>query len=261
MTNEDRQSQNLTSRQAEIVAIVGENGYTTLESLAARFSVSMQSVRRDIIQLDQMRLIQRFHGGAGPSDSTIRLGYQEKRARSAEAKTKIARRVVELILEGSTIYLDVGTTVEAVAQELRGRVTGLRVFTTSLATGMILAGEPDLELHVIGGAARGADGSLAGATTVATISSIRFDFAFIGYSGFDDDGTIMDYDLEKIAVKQAAMRRSDKSVAVGDHSKFEQHAIAQIAAPRSFSSLVTDARPPARLAEMFSSAGLDVIIA
>jgi len=261
MTNEDRQSLNLTSRQTEIVTIVGENGYTTLESLANRFSVSMQSVRRDIIQLDQMRLIQRFHGGAGPSDSTIRLGYQEKRARSAEAKTKIAKRGIELIPEGATIYLDVGTTVEALAKELRGRLAGLRVFTTSLATGMILAGEQDLELHVVGGTARGADGSLTGATTVAMISSIRFDLAFIGYSGFDDDGTVMDYDLEKIAVKQAAMRRSGKSVAIGDQAKFEQHAIAQIAPPRSFSTLVTDARPPMRLAEMFSSAGLEVIIA
>lgn len=261
MTNENRQSQNLTSRQAEIVAIVGENGYTTLETLANRFSVSVQSVRRDIIQLDQMRLIQRFHGGAGPSDSTIRLGYQEKRARSAEAKTKIAKGAVALIPDGATIYLDVGTTVEALAQELRGRQSGLRVFTTSLATGMILAGEQDLELHVIGGTSRGADGSLAGATTVAMISSIRFDLAFIGYSGFDDDGTIMDYDLEKIAVKQAAIRRSDKSIAIGDRSKFEQHAIAQIAAPRSFSKLLTDAPPPNRLAEMFSSAGLEVIIA
>ncbi|UIK01726.1 DeoR/GlpR family DNA-binding transcription regulator (plasmid) [Rhizobium leguminosarum] len=261
MTNEDRQSQNITSRQAEIVAIVGENGYTTLESLASRFSVSMQSVRRDIIQLDQMRLIQRFHGGAGPSDSTIRLGYQEKRARSAEAKIKIAKRAVQLIPDGATIYLDVGTTVEALAQELRGRQAGIRVFTTSLATGMVLAGEQDLELHVVGGTSRGADGSLAGATTVAMISSIRFDISFIGYSGFDDDGTIMDYDLEKIAVKQAAIRRSDKSIAVGDQSKFEHHAIAQIAAPRSFSKLVSDAQPPSRLAEMFSSSGLEVVIA
>jgi DeoR family glycerol-3-phosphate regulon repressor len=261
MTNDDHQSQNVTPRQAEIVAIVGENGFTTLESLANRFSVSMQSVRRDIIQLDQMRLIQRFHGGAGPSDSTIRLGYQEKRLRSAEAKTKIAKRAAAIVSAGATIFLDVGTTIEALARQLCGRQAGLRVFTTSLATGMILAGEHNLELHVIGGASRGADGSLAGAMTIATISSIRFDVAFIGYSGFDDDGTFMDYDLEKIAVKQAAIRRSDASIAIGDQSKFEQHAIAQIAAPRSFSSLVTDATPPDRLAEMFSTSGLKVIIA
>ncbi|WP_050996832.1 DeoR/GlpR family DNA-binding transcription regulator [Sinorhizobium fredii] len=261
MTFDDQQSDKITARQAEIVALVAEQGYTTLESLANRFSVSMQSVRRDIIQLDQMRLIQRFHGGAGPSDSTVRLGYQEKRSRSAEAKMKIARRASDLVLDGATIFLDSGTTVEALARQLRGRKTGLRVFTTCLATAMVLAGEQDVELHVIGGTSRGADGSLAGAATVASISTIRFDFAFIGYSGFDDDGTVMDYDLEKIAVKQAAIRRADAPILVGDQSKFERHAIAQIAAPRSFAKLVTDAAPPDRLSEVFLSSGLEVLIA
>jgi len=261
MTHDDQDSHKITTRQAEIVAIVAEHGYSTLESLASRFSVSMQSVRRDIILLDQLRLIQRFHGGAGPSDTTtVRLGYQEKRLRGAEAKTRIAKRAVELVPEGSTIFLDVGTTVEALAQHLRGRQLGVRVFTTSLATAMLLAGEQGIELHVIGGASRGADGSLAGAKTVATISSIRFDLAFIGYSGFDDDGAIMDYDLEKISVKQAAIRRSNASIALGDHSKFEQHAIAQIAPPRDFSKLITDARPPGRLAKIFASSGLEIIV-
>jgi DeoR family glycerol-3-phosphate regulon repressor len=260
MTSDDRQSDKMTQRQAEIVAIVGEQGYTTLESLANRFAVSMQSVRRDIIQLDQMRLIQRFHGGAGPSDSTVRLGYQEKRLRSAEAKVKIAKKAAEFVSHGATVFLDVGTTVEALAQQLRGQQSGLRVFTTSLATGMILAGEQDLELYVIGGACRGADGSLAGAATIATISSIRFDFAFIGYSGFDDDGTLMDYDLDKIAVKQAAIRRSNSSIAIGDQSKFQQHAVAQIAPPSSFSTLVTDGPPANHLAELFSTSGLELTL-
>lgn len=261
MTHDDQQSDKLTPRQAEIVALVAEQGYTTLESLANRFSVSMQSVRRDIIQLDQMRLIQRFHGGAGPSDTTVRLGYQEKRSRSVEAKIKIAKRAADLVSDGATIFFDSGTTVEALAQQLRGRNTGLRIFTTCLATAMIMAGEQDVELHVIGGTSRGADGSLAGAATVASISTIRFDLAFIGYSGFDDDGTVMDYDLEKIAVKQAAIRRADASILLGDRLKFERHAIAQIAGPRSFAKLVCDAPPPDRLAEVFSSSGLEVLIA
>ncbi|BCP52287.1 glycerol-3-phosphate regulon repressor [Kaistia sp. 32K] len=261
MTYGDRQSDGITARQAEIVAIVAEQGYTTLESLASRFSVSMQSVRRDIIQLDQMRLLQRFHGGAGPSDNTVRLGYQEKRSRSAEAKTRIASKAAEFVPDGATLFLDSGTTIEALAQQLRGRRTGLRIFTTCLATAMVVAGEPDIELHVIGGTSRGADGSLAGAGTVATLSTIRFDFAFIGFSGFDDDGAVMDYDLEKIAVKQAAMRRTNNAILLGDQSKYERHAIAQIAPPRAFAKLVSDAAPPDRLVEMFSASGLEIVIA
>ncbi|MGG6897638.1 MULTISPECIES: DeoR/GlpR family DNA-binding transcription regulator [Rhizobium] len=260
MTDEEiHQSDELTPRQANIVKIVGEHGYATLEALSQRFDVSMQSIRRDIIHLDRLRLLQRFHGGAGPTEAEVRLGYGEKRLRAADAKTRIGKAAATLIPDGATIFLDVGSTVEAVARNLRGRHADLRVFTTSLATGMILAGEADLELHVFGGRSRGADGSLAGAATISGISAIRFDMAFLGYSGFDDDGSVMDYDLEKIAVKQAAIRRSDAAIIVGDQSKFERRALAQVAPLTLLTKLVTDGQPPERLSELFDSAGLEVV--
>jgi len=252
----------LTARQADIVKMVDEKGFATLESLAQHFEVSTQSIRRDIIQLDRLNLLQRFHGGAGPSsDTKVRLGYVEKRIRATEAKARIGKAAAGLVSRGATVFLDVGTTVEALAQELRAERSPVRIFTPSLATGMILAGAPDIELHVFAGTVRGADGSLAGATTVAGISAIRFDIAFIGFSGFDKDGTVMDYDLEKIAVKQAAIRRAEQAIILGDQSKFERPAIAQIAPLHEISKLVSDAPPPDRLAELLATARLDVIVA
>jgi len=260
MTNDEALGE-LTARQADIVRMVDEKGYATLEALAQHFEVSTQSIRRDIIQLDRLNLLQRFHGGAGPSDTTVRLGYVEKRMRAMDAKARIGRMAAALVPAGATVFLDVGTTVEAVALQLRAQRASARIFTSSLASGMILAGAPDIELHVFAGTVRGADGSLAGAATVAGISAIRFDIAFIGYSGFDKDGTVMDYDLEKIAVKQAAMRRAETSVIVGDGSKFERHGVAQVAAPDLVSKLVTDAAPPDHLAEAFSAARLEIVMA
>jgi DeoR family glycerol-3-phosphate regulon repressor len=251
----------LTARQADIVKMVDEKGFATLESLALHFEVSTQSIRRDIIQLDRLNLLQRFHGGAGPSDTKVRLGYVEKRIRATEAKARIGKAAAALVPKGATVFLDVGTTVEALAQELRAERSPVRVFTPSLATGMILAGAPDIELHVFAGTVRGADGSLAGATTVAGVSAIRFDIAFIGFSGFDEDGTVMDYDLEKIAVKQAAIRRAEQAIILGDRSKFERPAIAQIAPLCEVSKLVSDAPPPKRLADRLAAARLEIIIA
>jgi len=262
MTLDDAlQTDELTPRQLDIVRTVDEQGYATLEALAHRFGVSAQSVRRDIIYLDRLNLLQRFHGGAGPTENTVRLGYVEKRIRGADAKSRIGKAAVPLIAEGATIFLDVGTTVEALARNLRGRHAGLRVFTSSLAAAMILAGEQDLELHVFGGTSRGADGSLAGAATIEGISAIRFDMAFIAYSGFDHDGSVMDFDIEKIAVKQAAMRRADASIIIGDQTKFGRRAVAQVGPPSAFSTLVTDAAPPEKLAELFSLSNLEVMIA
>ncbi len=254
-------SDELTPRQTEILQTVGETGYATLEALSQRFDVSVQSIRRDIIHLDRMRLLQRFHGGAGPMDSTVRLGYAEKTMRAAAAKEKIGIAAAQLVPEGAAVFLDVGTTVEAVATALKERGIRVHAFTNSLACAMLLAAEPKIQLHVFGGSLRGADGSLVGATTLAGINAIHFDYAFIGFSGFAPDGSALDYDLEKIAVKQAAMRRSEYAVLVGDQSKFHNKAVATIGAPSEFSHLVSDASPPDFLRASFSQARLELITA
>jgi DeoR family glycerol-3-phosphate regulon repressor len=256
-----RTDDDITPRQREIVRIVGENGFATIDALAQHFAVSAQSIRRDIIQLDRARLLQRFHGGAGLRDSTVRLGYAEKHGRATEGKARIGKAAAALVQEGASVFLDVGTTTEAVAIELRQRGIGCRVFTVSLAAAMILAGHDRIELHVFGGTSRGPDGSLVGATTVAAITEIHFDCTFLGYSGFDDDGALMDFDLDKIAIKQAALRRADMAVAVGDATKFARRAVARLAPADDFTHLVTDARPPASLAGIFKKAGLAVIVA
>lgn len=250
----------ITLRQRQIIQILGEKGFATIDALAQHFEVSAQSIRRDIIQLDQGRFLQRFHGGAGLRDSTVRLGYAEKHGRSAEGKARIASAAAELVPDGASVFLDVGTTVEAVARKLRHR-SGLRVFTSSLATAMILAGHDDIELHVFGGACRGPDGSLVGAATIAAIGDIHFDCAFLGYSGFDDDGALMDFDLDKIAVKRAALRRTEMAIAVGDATKFSRRAVARLSPPDDLAHLVTDGKPPANLADAFRKAGLAVTVA
>lgn len=254
------QSSELTARQKEILQTVGETGYATLETLSQRFDVSVQSIRRDIIHLDKMRLLQRFHGGAGPMDSTVRLGYAEKTLRATAAKERIGVAAAGLVPEGSVVFLDVGTTVEAVAAALKARDIRLHAFTNSLACAMLLAAEPKIQLHVFGGSLRGADGSLVGATTLAGIDVIHFDYAFIGFSGFAADGSALDYDLEKIAVKQAAMRRCETAVLVGDQSKFHSKAVATIGRAEEFAHLVCDAAPPDFLGTAFLQSKLDVVV-
>src|SRR5690606_28979692 len=110
-----------------------------------------------------------------------------------------------------------------------------------------------IELFVLGGLVRGVDGSLAGETTLATISRFRFDYAVLGFSGIDRDGVLMDYDLEKVAVKQAAIERSAHVLAVGDSSKFRKSAVVRFAADAPGASIVTEAAPPAHLVETIAS--------
>lgn len=238
----------ITDRQARIVEIVSQQGFATIETLARDFGVSPQSVRRDIIKLDADGLLQRFHGGVGLRETSVRLGYAEKRTVATDAKKRIAEKAASFIPERSVIFLDVGTTVEAVAQALSER-RELRVFTASLAAAGILAGRPGIDVFVLGGMVRGIDGSIIGETTLSMVTRFRFDYAVIGFSGIDRDGTPMDYDLEKVAVKQAAIDQSSRVLVVGDSSKFRKSAVVRFATEMKSLVFVTEAPPPKTASE------------
>ena len=123
----------LNERQAALLALVRSRGYATVEWLAEHFAVSAQTVRRDIIRLDERGMLQRFHGGAGAAGaSVVRLGYAEKQELAVDAKLAIGVAAARLVPNGASVFVDVGTTAEAVARALAGH-TSLRVFTNSLA--------------------------------------------------------------------------------------------------------------------------------
>ncbi|WP_332686567.1 DeoR/GlpR family DNA-binding transcription regulator [Bosea sp. (in: a-proteobacteria)] len=255
MTSEDAlPAEKLTPRQQQILAIVQQVGFTTIETLAERFGVSAQTVRRDIIQLQASNFLQRFHGGAGLASGGIRSAYAQKLTISPEGKQRIGAAVAQIVPAGASIFLDVGTTVEAAARALLHK-PGLRVVTASVSVAQIFCHHGIFDVVVTGGITRGANGSLVGQATIASIMGFRFDHAILGLGGFDDDGAPMDFDLEKIAVRQAAISRARNVLALADSSKFDQSGTARIAAPEAFGLIVTDAEPPARLREGWQRAG------
>lgn len=249
----------VTARQRRILAIVADKGFATVDALAREFDVSAQSIRRDIIRLDRAGLLQRFHGGAGPREATVRLGYAEKRSRSPEPKRLIADRLAAMVPDGASLFLDVGTTVEAVARALLGH-SGLRIVTTSLPVAMVFAGHPTVEVIVAGGILRGADGSLIGDMATAALGRFRVDFAVIGFSGIDDDATLMDYDLQKVAVKQAALAAARRTIAVGEAVKLRRSALVRVASPAQLECLVTDAPPPRQVSDLFEAASVRILV-
>lgn len=261
MTNEDAtDARELTPRQQQILAIVQQIGFTTIETLAERFGVSAQTVRRDIIQLQASNYLQRFHGGAGLATGGYRSAYAQKLMVAPQGKQRIGAAVAEIVPAGASVFLDVGTTVEAAARALLEK-PGLRVVTASVSVAQIFCNHGIFDVVVTGGTTRGANGSLVGQAAVACIMGFRFDYAILGLGGFDDDGAPMDFDLEKIAVRQAAISRAKKVIGLADGSKFEQIGTARIAAPEAFSMIVTDAEPPLRLREGWRRAGTGWLVA
>ncbi len=232
----------LSERQEAILDQVVTNGFVTIEALAEQFNLSAQTIRRDIIELANLGRLQRFHGGAGPLDATesARLDYQAKRLLNQREKAFVGRKAATMIPDGATIYLDVGTTIEACAQDLAKR-PGFTIFTNSMRSAM--AFDP-AEHHVflLGGRMAGRDGSLVGEEIVQKLADVHLDFAIIACSAIDQNSRVMDFDMAKISIKRAAIAVANKSFLLATQTKFNRTALASISHVDQFDEVITDSQ-------------------
>ena len=233
----------ITNRQAVILQRVSEGGFVTIDALAAEFGVSTQTVRRDIIALAETGRLQRFHGGAGPGPGAeaARLDHRAKRDIARPEKQIVGRRAAAAIPDGATLFLDVGTTIEACAIELSRR-PGFCIFTNSMRAAM--AFDPaNHDVNVLGGRLSGRDGSLTGEEVIFRLRDMQFDVALIACSAVDDNKRVMDFDLSKIAAKKAAMAAAHRSYLLATHSKFGRSALATVAPLDRFERVFTELDP------------------
>lgn len=235
-------------RHADIINIAHREGKVTVDNLAERFGVTLQTIRRDLTELAAVRKLERVHGGAVPPSGTTNIEYDERRRLNAEAKTAIARTCAARIDDGSSVFLNIGTTTEAVAQQLLDH-KNLMVVTNNMNVASIMGHNTSCQTIVTGGALRRSDGGLIGHVAVETIRQFKFDIAVIGCSALDDAGDLLDFDVEEVSVSRAIIAQSRTCYLVADHSKLSRSAPVRIASMKSLTGVITDAALPAALAK------------
>ncbi len=228
-----------TIRYPEILEIARRDGKVTVEHLAEHFGVTLQTIRRDLSDLADSGRLERVHGGAVLPSGTTNIGYEERRRINAEGKAAIARACAAQIPDSSAIFLNIGTSTEAVAAELMHH-SNLLVVTNNMNVANILSQNPDCEVIVTGGSLRQSDGGLIGDITKASIRQFKFDIGVIGCSAIDIDGDILDFDVQEVGVSQAILKRSRRRMLVADQSKFKRTAPARIASLEEIDMVFTD---------------------
>lgn len=228
-----------TFRQPEILDIARRDGKVTVEGLASHFGVTLQTIRRDLTDLAETGRLERVHGGAILPSGVANIGYEERRALHHDAKTAIARACAAEVPDKISLFLNIGTSTEAVARELLGH-RDLLVVTNNMNVANILAANPDCEVIVTGGNLRRADGGLVGTLAAETIRQFKFDLAVIGCSALDRDGDLLDFDIQEVGVSQTILRQSRRTFLVADHSKLSRSAPARIGSLAQLEAIFTD---------------------
>ncbi|WP_232665949.1 DeoR/GlpR family DNA-binding transcription regulator [Pseudonocardia sp. TRM90224] len=225
-------------RHELIVGIVASEGPATVEALAERLVTSAATIRRDLVQLAEQGLLRRVYGGAMPLDEQRDDPFPDVAATRAEEKDAIAVRCAELVQDGETILLDIGTTAHRVARRLRGR--SLTVVTSSLAVLDELIDCEEIQLVLLGGMVRRDYRSLVGFLTEDTLRQIKADRLFLGTSGVRRGGHVMDTTVVEVPVKRAMIAASDQVVLVADRGKFPGVGMARVCGPEALDVVVTN---------------------
>ena len=181
-----------TQRHDAIIELVRLQGYVSTEELVEHFEVSPQTIRRDLNELAEKNKIQRHHGGAALPSSSVNAAYHDRKIMWSDEKSRIAQRVASLIPDGATLFIDIGTTPEAVAHALINH-KNLRIVTNNLNVATLLMDKEDFRLILAGGEVRTRDGGIVGEATLDFISQFRLDYGILGISGIDMDGSCLLY--------------------------------------------------------------------
>jgi DeoR family glycerol-3-phosphate regulon repressor len=250
----------LSPRQHQILTLARSTGTVQVDDLAERFEVTPQTIRKDLNELCDGRLLARTHGGAMLTSGVENVAYESRRQLAAIEKQAIGQRTATLIPNNCSLFINIGTTTEEVARALVHH-EGLLVITNNIHVATILMPCPKIDVIIAGGVVRRSDGGIVGEQAVDLIAQFKVDHAVIGVSAIDDDGAMLDFDYREVRVAQAILNNARNIILVSDAMKFTRSAPVRIGHLSQVDVFVTDRAPPDAIVELCQHSGVELEIA
>jgi DeoR family glycerol-3-phosphate regulon repressor len=247
-------------RRQALLDLIESRGYVKLTEASQELGVSEQTVRRDVMALDTAGKVRRTHGGAAFVGALDPETYEKRQRSKTTEKTRIAKQIAKLIPDGSSIFLDSGTTSEAIANALLKR-KNLRIVTYSIRCASRFSDRSDFAVAIPGGFVRHIDGAIIGPQDDDFIQQFRFDYAIIAVSGFDSSGRLSDDDAFEVNRVRAAMDKARETILALTTDKIGVTALVNLASFDEISCAIVDAKREAQLKDLASENNVRLIAA
>lgn len=226
-------------RREAILLFLKNHNVATVEQLVRVTAASPATIRRDLIKLDKDGVIIRTHGGVGLKDFIpFQPSTNEKMLKHIIEKERIAEYVSSLIMPGSSIVLDAGTTTLCLAKKLAHMP--LRVITTNLHIALLLSEYKQIEVIITGGRVDNSSQSCIGSYGVNLLSNIYPDFAFVSCNSWSMENGITAPTEEKAYLKRALLKNAKRKIMVADSSKYGQCSLFCVVPLNELTDIITD---------------------
>lgn len=234
-------------RQEQIVSQIRRNGAVRIHELTKQFSVSVETIRRDLLELERQDCLHRVHGGAvGIAVAKQYHRLEERTEENPQKKEELSGYAAGLIREGDVLMVDSGSTAIAFAKMLAEEFERLTVITYSLHVFEILKKKEGFTLYLCAGAYLRDENAFCGQWALQMLEQFHAKTAFLFPSAISLQNGIMDYDQELYHLQRAMMKHADRSVFLADSDKFEKSALLKLADVNEAVTFVMDSRPAER---------------
>ena len=247
----------LSLRQQQIMALARSAERVLVDELVNTFEVTPQTIRKDLNELCEAGLLARVHGGALLPSGVSNVGYEQRRNMASEEKRQIGQLCAAQIPNNSSLFINIGTTTEAVAQALLGH-QNLMIITNNLNVANILIQNSSFEVIIAGGVVRHADRGVIGEATADFVKQFKLDYAVIGASALDEEGALLDFDCREVRVTQAILNNARERFLVTDKSKLERSAPVRVGHVSQLTALFMDELTKPKLAQVCTQLGVQV---
>jgi DeoR/GlpR family transcriptional regulator of sugar metabolism len=248
---------NTKHRRDKILAAAYDHGHVDVKTLAQSMEVSEATVRRDLRQLAEEKLLELVYGGA-TLPRTNDFSFRAKSMRNIAAKRIIGRLAAQLVGDNDQIFIDAGTTTFEMAPYLRPR-RGLSVVVNSARLAAELGNVPEIDVIVLGGQYRGERGDMIGPLAISTLEQLRGYQAFVGADGLSTDFGVTASDIDSAHLYRLAIRHARQAVLMVDHTKLMAPSLYKIAEFDTIDTVVTDQCPSEEWMTFFGDQGIDVV--
>lgn len=246
-------------RHQRILALLRSSQQVSANDLADVLKVSRETVRRDLLELEQEGLVNRVHGGAVLPEEEAEAPFEKRKSANIRAKQDIARKAAELITPGSSLFVDAGTTTSAFGQLLT-KFSGLMVVTNSIEIAQtIKSSGTDIELILLGGQITTDVPATYGELTLSDIKRFVTDYAFVSPVAVDARYGAFSYHLREAEVARTMIEHARQSVLLCDRTKLGNTSRVRICEMDAVGRLITDSRAEAAQLTQFQEIGVNIV--
>jgi DeoR/GlpR family transcriptional regulator of sugar metabolism len=243
-------------RHAYIMHEIDIHNKVLSSDLSLQLTVSEDTVRRDLQELDEKGMLTKVHGGA--LSKSFHFTLQNNTVFSHPEKKIIAQKARDLIKDGMLVLLSGGTTIIELVKSLPPELNATFI-TVSIPTALELLDHPNVEVIFIGNKLLKNAQMSVGAEVVQRLSEIKCDLCFLGTNSIDVENGITDLELEVIEVKRAMIRSAKKTISLAISKKLNTTQRMLVCKLEEVDMLITELDPTDEILKPYHSTGITII--